>query len=172
MEKSRGGAHLAGSNGVQLCSAPHRCVRTGGGRAHEVVGRTRHSTRRRRAFFPLKPTPRWPATRARDAVARRGLARGMRMHARRSCTRCRRGSEAESPGARHGPQRCLRGNRTPEQGVHGMWQAWLRTVWRALWFRVQRRRQNNFGCPVSKLHNFRKCQLSEKSPKIKVVEEL
>jgi hypothetical protein len=32
MEKRRGGAHLAGSNGVRLCTAPHRCVRTGGGR--------------------------------------------------------------------------------------------------------------------------------------------
>jgi hypothetical protein len=33
MEKRWGGAHLAGSNGVRLCPAPHRCVRTGGGRA-------------------------------------------------------------------------------------------------------------------------------------------
>jgi hypothetical protein len=33
MEKSWGGAHLAGSNVVRLCSAPHRCVRSGGGRA-------------------------------------------------------------------------------------------------------------------------------------------
>jgi hypothetical protein len=99
-------------------------------------------------------------------------ARG-RLGARVLCGRgAQGGGEAEGPRHRVGPQRRFHSLRKPALTQLDVWQdgAGARSHSSAAWTSLSLVFKSIYAS--KKMHNFRNCQRSEKSPKLKVVEEL
>jgi hypothetical protein len=103
---------------------------------------------------------------------RRDPVRGRRMHRQPACTRCTKECEAECTGRDRGPHQRFPRLCTPTSARLNAWQG---NRWRAttLWCDVDVARFSfKSANEFSNLRNSTNCQLSWKSPKIKVVEEI